>query len=139
MTTVPATPASSDEGARTDTATVDLVLTGRVMCTGAYIAGLLAAGLVRSAATPHSLAKDLWPDVDPAIVQEIFDRGCATGWMGHELYQAPKLRGAELRSAQKVLSEMGHLAMGPLVARSQAVAERFPEWHPADGEDGREH
>ena len=143
MTTqIPSSPAGDAEGledAALETTTADMVCTGRVMSAAEYIAGFLAAGQMKSAATPHMLIKDVFPDVDPVVVQEIFNRGCATGWMGRGLYASPVLRGAELESLQGQLTRAGYEAMGHTVQRSRRLVAPVVPSHPADGETAREH
>lgn len=139
MTTTPDRPSSAAEpvaDVALDAVTADLVGTGRLMGAAEYIAGHLAAGQLKSAATPHALVKDVWPDVDPVVVQEIFDRGCATGWMGRGMYARPALHGEELALLQGQLAEAGFHAMAGMVARSRRLVAPV---HPADGETGRGH
>ncbi|CQR59199.1 hypothetical protein [Streptomyces leeuwenhoekii] len=120
------------EDAAVETMMADAVLTGRNMGAGAYIAGILTGAQAATAPTPQALLKDMWPGVDPAVVQAIYERGVEVGWRGHALYQAPRLSGAELAEAQERLRAAGFEAMRGLVARSRELAGR--RLHPADGE-----
>jgi hypothetical protein len=106
--------------------------------TAQHIAGLLNAGQLKTVGTPRKLPQDIWSDVDPAVVQEIWDRGAATGWRAAQYAAAPRFYRDELARLQGQLQDAGFEAMGRMVARSRVAAERAPEWHPADGEEGRE-
>lgn len=136
MTEISTTPAPSDD-ASFKAVMVDTVSTGRNMGAGAHIAGLLTAAQVATVPTPAALLKDLWPDVDPAVVQAIYDRGVEVGWRGARYYAAPRLHGEELAQVQAVLEAAGHEAMRGMVARSRVLAERSS--NPGDGEIAREH
>lgn len=136
MTATPDTPAATP-GEGVETTRADLVCAGRVTSAAEYLAGYLAAGELKSAATPHALVQDTWPEVDPAVVQEIFNRGCATGWMGRGLYAAPVLHGDELAALQARLEEAGFHAMGGMVAGSRRLVAPEVPVHPADSEAER--
>jgi hypothetical protein len=118
---------------------VDFVLAGRAVSTGAHIAGLIAAAQLDTVGTPRKLPADLFPGVDPAVVQEIWDRAMVVGVRAGQLMTAPRFNRDKLARLQGQLQEAGFLAMGGMAGRSRVVAERAPEWHPADDEDGREH
>jgi hypothetical protein len=118
---------------------VDFVLAGRAVSTGAHIAGLIAAAQLDTVGTPRKLPMDLFPGVDPAVVQEIWDRALVVGVRAGQLMAAPRFNRDRLARLQGELAAAGHAAMGGMVGRSRVAAERAPEWHPADGEDGREH
>ncbi|MGV9278139.1 hypothetical protein [Streptomyces griseosporeus] len=137
MTHTPATePTTPAAETGVEVSVVDLVNAGRNMCAGEYISGLLSAGQLGSAGTPQALLRDLWPDVDPVVVQEIYNRGCATGWLGAQLYAAPVLRGAQLAGLQEQLAAAGFEAMQGMVSRSRRLVAGA---HPADSDMGREH
>jgi hypothetical protein len=139
VTAAPESPGPAEDQAAEDAAWADGVLSGQVMSAAEYIAGHLAAGQLKSAATPHALVKDVWPDLDPAVVQEIFNRGCATGWMGSQMYARPALHGEELASLQGQLEGAAFHAMGGMVAGSRRLIDGRRLVHPADGEIGRAH
>lgn len=118
---------------------VDFVLAGRAVSTGAHIAGLILAAQLDTVGTPRKLPRDLFPGVDAAVVQEIWDRAMVVGVRTGQLMTAPRFNRDKLARLQGELVEAGHAAMGGMLGRSRVAAERAPEWHPADGEDGREH
>jgi len=120
-----------------ETMMADAVLTGRNMGAAAHIAGILTGAQAATAPTPQALLKDVWPDVDPAVVQAIYERGVEVGWRGRAFYQAPRLHGAALAEAQELLAAAGFEAMRGSVARSRQLAARGR--HPADGEAGHGH
>lgn len=135
MTEIPTMePAAEDAGFQA--AMVDAVSTGQNMSAGAYIAGLLTAAQVATAPTPAALLKDLHPGLDPAVVQDIYNRGVEVGWRGAQYYAAPRLHGEELAQAQAQCQAAGHEAMRGTVARARVLAEYR---HPGDGEIAREH
>ncbi|MFE6412638.1 hypothetical protein ACFVOR_37525 [Streptomyces sp. NPDC057837] len=138
MTTTPdTTPAADAQDDGFEVMQADAVFTGRNMGAGAHIAGILTAAQAATAPTPKALLRDLWPDVDPAAVAAIYERGVEVGWRGRQLYEAPRLHGEELAKVQGQLEEAGFLAMPGLLARSRELRARGR--HPADGEIAREH
>lgn len=144
MTEISTTPATSDETGPVDDAAfeamrTDAVLTGRAMSSGEYLAGLLAAAQVDTAGTPRKLPVDLWPDLDPVVVQEIWDRACVVAWRASQLAGAPWLHRDRLQALQGQLTEAGFHAMAGSVARSARLVVREDVVHPADGAIAREH
>lgn len=146
MNQIPTSPSSpvASTGASTSAADqpappVDFVLAGRAVSTGAHIAGLILAAQLDTVGTPRKLPMDLFPEVDPAVVQEIWDRAMVVGVRAGQLMTAPRFNRDKLARLQGQLVEAGHAAMGGMLGPSRVVAERAPEWHPADDEIGREH
>ena len=142
MTTVPTTPvpASDGEGAPDagfEAMRTDAVLTGRAVSSGQYLAGLLAAGQLETAGTPRKLPADQWPDVDPVVVQEIWDRACVVAWRAAQFAGSAWLHREGLQDLQARLEEAGFSAMAGSVARSRELALRSR--HPGDGEIARSH
>lgn len=143
MTTpsLPSTPATTTgwdaAGASEDqvppSSAADFVCAGRNISTAQYIAGLLNAGELESAGTPRKLPQDLWPDVDQAVVQEIWNRAAATGWRAAQYAAAPRFYRDELTRLQGELAGAGFEAMGPGVGRSLRLVSAA---HPADDEVG---
>lgn len=149
MTThIPSSPAGDAEGLEDAAFTAmrtDAVLTGRAMSAGQamssaeFWSGLLVAALVDTAGSPRKLPADMWPDVDPAVVQEIWDRACVVAGRAAQFASSPWLHRDRLQRLQEQLAEAGFLAMGDSVGRSRRlVAPEVPP-HPADGETGRGH
>jgi hypothetical protein len=140
MTENPTTqPISPETKASFEVMQVDAVSAGRVMSSGAYLAGLLAAAQVDTAGTPRKLPADLWPEVDPVVVQEIWDRACVVAWRAAQYAGSAWLHRETLAGLQTQLEEAGHVAMAGLVGRSREVVVRSGLVHPADGEVGRGH
>ncbi|MFF7190582.1 hypothetical protein ACFZAR_36430 [Streptomyces sp. NPDC008222] len=138
MTTeIPTTPAPADD-AGFEVMRADAVLTGRAMSSGQFLAGLIARGELETVGTPSKLPQDLFPGVDPVVVQEVWDRALAVGVNAGRAYWAPRLHPEELESVRGVLADAGFHAMGGAVGRSQRVVERA-RVHPGDGEIAREH
>lgn len=123
----------------------DAVLTGRAMSSGQamssaeFWSGLLVAALVDTAGSPRKLPADMWPDVDPAVVQEIWDRACVVAGRAAQFASSPWLHRDRLQRLQEQLTEAGFHAMGDSVARSRRLVAPDAAPHPADGETGRGH
>ncbi|MFM9373310.1 hypothetical protein [Streptomyces sp. Da 82-17] len=127
-------PAAEDADA---TVRTDLVLGGRATMTAEYLRGLIVAGQLVAAGTPRKLPNDLFPDADPVLVQEIWDRAFAVGWQTRGLAGRPYFHRDQLARLQGELAEAGHVAMAGMVGRALATALHT---HPADdASDGREH
>jgi hypothetical protein len=147
MTEIPTTNPIVDEGlpavsaqerAEFETMRVDAVLAGRAMSSGEFLAGLIAEALVETVGRPDKLAADLFPDVDPVVVQRVWDRALAVGLCAGRRSVSPRLYRDEMARIEGALAEAGFHAMAGLVARSRRlVAPEVP--HPADGEVTRGH
>lgn len=141
--TVPAV--SVEEAAAFTVLSTDAVLTGRAMSTGQamssgeFWAGLLAAALVDTAGSPRKLPADMWPDQDPAVVQEIWDRACVVAARAAQFASSPWLHRDRLDSLRGQLAEAGFHAMAGSVQRSLRLVAPDHGAHPADGETGRDH
>lgn len=103
-----------------------------------HLAGLIVAGQLDTAGTPDKLPMDLFPDEDPKVVKAIWQRALVVGIRAGQMSQAPRFRRDQLARLQGELQAAGDFAMAGLVGRSRRVADRAPEWHPADGEGVRE-
>lgn len=131
-TTATTEPVPAEESAVFERSRTDATLTGRAM----YVAGLLAAAELDTTGGPEKLPTDLWPDLDPAVVLEIWGRAGAVAWRAAEFAQSPR-HGDRLRSLQEAFSAAGFNAMGGLVGRSRSLVARAGL--AADGEIAREH
>ena len=140
-----ATPAPDDspegavEGAGFVTVRADAVLAGRAMSSGEFLAGVLAAGELDTAGAARKLPADLWPDVDPVVVQEIWDRAVTVAWRAAQFAGSGWLYRDRLQDVQARLTEAGFHAMGGMVARSLGLVAPSELVHPVEGEMGREH
>jgi len=117
-TALPLPPGPDDSANHDQTAMTDLVLAGRHVSSGQFIAGLLAAAQLSTVGTPRKLGRDVWPDVDPAVVEEIYQRGVAVGFRAGGAYALPRFHGAELVRLRAQLEEAGFVAMAGMVGRS---------------------
>jgi hypothetical protein len=136
MTTTPDLPAAGHDqavDAAWEVARVDAVLCGRAASSGEYLAGLILNGQLETVGRPDRLAQDLFPHVDPAVVQAIWDRALAVGLHAGRRSAAPRFYRDELARVQGVLAEAGYVAMARMVGRSR----RLVAPHPADGETAR--
>ncbi|MFE1949956.1 hypothetical protein ACFW9D_05740 [Streptomyces sp. NPDC059524] len=130
----PATVPSADEQAAYETSRTDLVLGGRAILSGEYVAGLILAAQLDTAGTPRKLPTDLFPDADPVLVQEVWDRAMAVGVRCGRMLSTPRLSRDVLARLRDDLARAGHAAMAGMVARAAATAALT---HPADGESAR--
>jgi hypothetical protein len=140
MTTeIPATPAvSAEDEAAFEVMRTDAVLTGRAMSSGQFLAGLIADAELETVGRPDKLPADLFPGVDPVVVQEVWDRALAVGFHAGRTYASPRIRPDELEAMRRQFEEAGFHAMGGLVSRSGRLVARARR-APADGEIAREH
>ncbi|MBP5918703.1 hypothetical protein F3K34_43755 [Streptomyces sp. LBUM 1486] len=117
----------------------DLVLAGRHASTAQYLAGLMAAAELDAVGRVDRLPRDLFPDADPVLVQEVWEKACAVAWRAAGEYFAARHDPAVLAAAQAEFESAGFHAMAGTVARSLRVVERASSVHPADGRPEREH
>lgn len=127
------------EDAAFQTMQTDAVLTGRAMSSGEYLAGLIANAELETVGRPDRLARDLWPDVDPVVVQEVWDRALAVGFHAGRVSAAPRMFRDQLDRWAGVFASAGFHAMGGLVGRSRRLVAPEGTSHPADGEAGNGH
>ena len=126
------------EDAVFETMRTDAVLGGRAVSSGEFLAGLIANAQLATVARPDKLAQDLFPEVDPVVVQQIWDRALAVGLHAGRRSVRPSLYRDEMDRIAGVLADAGFHAMGGSVARSRRlVAPEVP--HPADGEGAEGH
>lgn len=139
MTAVPDLPAAAanvDQAA--GAAYADGVLAGRCMSSALFLAGLIANAELETVGRPDRLPQDLFPHVDPDVVQAVWDRALAVGLHAGRVSASARLWRDQMARVQEALAEAGFRAMGRLVGRSRRlVAPEAP--HPADGESGRGH
>lgn len=141
MTAAPEVPASGpaaagvdvSEGAR-EASRVDAALVARASSSGVFLAGLIANAELETVGRPDKLPADLFPHVDPAVVQAIWDRALAVGLHAGRVSAAPRLYRDQFARVQAQFAEVGFEAMGRAVGRSL----RLVAPHPADGETSRD-
>ncbi|MCX5000948.1 hypothetical protein [Streptomyces longwoodensis] len=138
---IPSTPASPspEEEAEFEVMRTDAVLAGRAMSAGEFLAGLVANGMLATVGQPDKLPADLEPDVDPVVVQRIFERGLAVGLHAGKASAAPRLYRDQMLRHQVQLEQVGFRAMEGLVGRSRRLVAPEQVAHPADGEGPRGH
>lgn len=137
--TEPVKPVGPAEAKADQALRVDMVLAGRHVSTGQYLAGLMAAAELETAGRVDRLPHDLFPDVDPVLVQEVWERACAVAWRAAERYFTARQDPAVLAGLKADLEEAGHAAMAGMVGRSLSVVRMAGLAHPADGAVEREH
>ncbi|MGA5670115.1 hypothetical protein ACPCTG_32120 [Streptomyces pseudogriseolus] len=145
MSNIPATtPASSDgqdgfDDEGFETMRADAVLTGRAMSSGEYLAGLIASGQLATVGRPDKLAVDLFPEVDPVVVQTIWDRALAVGLYAGRRSVLGRQHRDELDRIAGELQTASFHAMGQSARRSRRLVAPDVPSHPADGEQGLGH
>lgn len=117
-----------------ETAQADAVLVRRNMSSAVFLAGLIANSQLETVGRPEKLPQDLFPHVDPDVVQAIWDRALAVGLHAGRVSAAPRLYRDQMLRVQAELEAVGFEAMARLVGRSR----RLVAPHPADGETARE-
>lgn len=132
-------PVSAEERQEFEVMRSDAVLTGRAMSSGAFIAGLLADAELETVGRPDKLATDLFPDVDPVVVQAVWDRALAVGFYAGRVHASPRLYRDQMDRLAGQLEEAGFRAMAGTVRRSRRLVAPEVGVHPADGEHGRGH
>jgi hypothetical protein len=138
MTEIPTTPVPSAADDAFEVMRADAVFTGRAMSSGQFLAGLIANAQLETVGRPEKLARDMWPDGDPVLIQAVWERALAVGFHAGRVSSAPRLYRDQLERIADQFAEAGFLAMGGSVARSRRLVA--PQvLHPADGEDPREH
>ena len=142
MTDTTATPAPAPFSAQesgVDVGQEDLVLTGRHVSTGQYLAGLMAGAELHTAGRPDRLPRDVFPEGDPGLVQAVWERACAVTWRAASLHFASRSDPAVLAKLREELEGAGFHAMAGTVGRAARVVERAALAHPADVRAEREH
>ena len=114
----------------------DGVLAGRAMSAAVFLAGLLATAELETVGRPEKLPQDLFPHVDPAVVEAIWQRALAVGLHAGRVSASPRLYRDQMLRVQGEFEAVGFAAMGRLADRSRGVVDRP---HPADGEGARAH
>lgn len=132
MTTTPDVPTAGHDQA-VDAAYADGVLSGQLMGSAVFLAGLLANGLLEVVGRPDKLPQDLWPS-DPEVAQSSFQLGLAVGLHAGRVSASPRLHRDEMDRVQREFEQIGFEAMARMVGRSR----RLVAPHPADGETVRE-
>ena len=112
---------------------VDAALVARASSSGVFLAGLIANAELETVGRPDKLPQDLFPHVDPDVVQAIWDRALAVGLHAGRVSAAPRLYRDQLARVQREFDAIGYSAMGRAVGRSL----RLVAPHPADGEGAR--
>lgn len=119
-------------GAR-EAAQADAVLVRRNMSSAVFLAGLIANGQLETVGRPEKLPQDLFPHVDPDVVQAIWDRALAVGLHAGRVSAAPRLFRDQMLRVRGQFEAIGYEAMARRVGRSLGLVAP----HPADGEGAR--
>jgi hypothetical protein len=137
-TPAPAPVPSASDDAGFEVMRADAVFTGRAMSSGQFLAGLIANGQLATVGRPEKLARDIWPEEDPVLIQAVWDRALAVGFHAGQRSSSPLHYRDEMDRVAGQYAEIGYVAMGGSVDRSRRLVA--PEVaHPADGEEGRGH
>lgn len=133
MTTTPETEPVVDASGAWETSRVDAALSGRNMTSAVFLKGLLDNGQLATVGRPDRLPQDLFPHVDPDVVQAIWDRALAVGLHAGRVSASPRLHRDQMLRVQGEFERIGFEAMARSVGRSL----RLVAPHPADGEGAR--
>ncbi|MDX2658328.1 hypothetical protein PV402_39775 [Streptomyces scabiei] len=118
-------------------AVLDEVLAGRAAESGRLLAGLILAAELDTAGAPRKLPADLFPDVDPVVVQAVWDRALVVGIRAAQFLAAPRFHRDRLARLQGELEAAAFAAMGSMVAGARsAVACQAVLWEDDGGEVG---
>lgn len=109
------------------TAAVDQALANRAASSAEFLAGILAAAELDAAGQPSKLPADLFPDVDPTVVQEVWNVAIVVGYRMGRISARPQWDAAGLRRLRAALAEAGYDAMAGQVDRSLTTLQ-----HPGD-------
>ncbi|RSN55580.1 hypothetical protein DMH12_15285 [Streptomyces sp. WAC 04229] len=138
-TTPAPVPSASGDDAGFETMRNDAVLCGRAMSSGEFLAGLIANAQLETVGRPDKLARDLWPDADPVLIQAVWDRALAVGFHAGRVSAAPRMFRDQLDRLAGVFAKAGFHAMAGSVARSRRLVAPEAPPHPADGETEHGH
>jgi hypothetical protein len=134
MTTIPELPAAVDVSSEAwEAARVDAVLVARASSAAVFLTGLLVNSELETVGRPDRLPADLFPDVDPDVVERVWQRALAVGLHAGRVSAAPRMFRDQMTRVQGLFEAAGFAAMGRAVSRSR----RLVAPHPADGEGVR--
>ncbi|MFF6903481.1 hypothetical protein [Streptomyces hydrogenans] len=122
MTTHPDTPTADAA-----VAAVDRTLADRAASSAEFLAGILAAAMLDTEGQPTKLPSLLFPDVDPDVVQQVWDKALVVGYRMGRISARPQWDAAGLRRLRAALADAGYEAMAGQADRSLATLQ-----HPAD-------
>ena len=135
MTRIPGSPTVVDGASEAwETARADAALVGRASSAAVFLTGLLVNSELETVGRPDRLPADLFPDVDPVVVEAIWQRALAVGLHAGRVSAAPRLFRDQMARVQGLFEAAGFAAMGRAVSRSR----RLVAPHPADLETARE-
>lgn len=115
----------------------DLTLAGRAVMTAQHLAGLIAAAELETAGRPSKLPRDLFPEADPVVVQEVWERAFVVGMHTARLAARPYFYRDQLERLRGELEAAGHSAMAGMVGRALATA--VPQLSADEETEGRGH
>lgn len=121
-------------------AAVDHALVHRARTSADTLTGLIAAGMLHTAARPDRLPELLFPDIPPEHVRAVWDTALAVGYHAGQNAAQPRWTTENLDRARAALHDAGYLALGDAVeaAAYAAPSRRAPApEHPADHDTAR--
>jgi hypothetical protein len=115
-----------------DPAHTGRVLDERIVTSTDVLAAHITAGTLEAVGRPRLLPTALWPDVDPVVVQAIWDLALTVGWLGGKRsVESRRWEHERLAVARDELAAAGYAAMTERIARVLPPPE-----HPADAPAG---
>ncbi|MFE6126697.1 hypothetical protein ACFQ6Q_00270 [Streptomyces sp. NPDC056437] len=144
MTTTDPTTAPDPAAPSNPADDTDQTLTDTCESSGAFLAGLIAAGMLDHVGTPKLLPTLLFPEfpnADPALIQAVWDRALPVGFRCGQLAAYPKWTPEGLDRMRQALREAGYEGMGRLAGRSANTIRPRTQTgvHPADTDHPHTH
>jgi hypothetical protein len=134
VTTTPPPPAAVPGVPLLDVDRTDRVLAHRAKTSAAVLAGLIAAGTAETA-YPTQLPADMFPDLDPTVVERVWNAALRVGVCVGKGLARPRWDTRTLDRLRAELADAGYHRMGRLVEGAAFAAPSRPEEHPADTDD----
>lgn len=117
-----------------DTHTADQALAAMCSTSGEHLSGIIAVAMLDTVGQPDKLPTLLFPDLDPDIVERVWNAALPVGFRLGRLVDRPQWDAASLRRLRAALADAGYTSMAGLAERSHRTTA-----HPADTEPVREH
>ncbi|MFJ9799793.1 hypothetical protein [Streptomyces sp. NPDC101145] len=114
-------------------AAADQALAEKCTSHAAYLAGLIAAGMLEAHARPDQLPTALFPDADPDLVRAVWDIALPVGYHAGLTAAQPRWTADTLTRAHDQLARAGYAAMAHLAARSANTHRPAADTHRAGG------
>lgn len=123
----------ADDNTTPGPGTVDAALALRATTSGQWLAGHIALAMLDTVGTPTKLPHLLCPDIDPAIVDRVWNLALPVGYRAGQLAGAPRFHRDTLTRLQTALTDAGYASMAALGQQTLNLMPPPPApVHPAD-------